>query len=363
MKEVAVSHDLPHQSRFANQDGVTIDQRDQPPGERAAIVELEHASVTPKPDQLSLFSTTPEGQFGPGVAELEPLAPESGLDLARTWYRRHLELRNRPQNTIESYSYDLQILEKLIGPKRLIKIDRRDIAKYLGDASNKTTRKRRLTSARRFFRYLIDDAGVLSFDPTDGYFPHSIQLRTPVPLSLEEQDGLLGAAQVDEPWSASAIWLMMRLGLTRAELLALKRDHIDRTDLDRPVVAIVYDDLSRQSKERHLVGDAIFSELLTAFIDQVDPPSILYPVGPPAVNGMVGRVAKAAGIEHEVTPQTLRHTFAVEQARAGADRQELLTLLGLADDARNRASVDRYIKLVAEPLSPVTQPLREQETS
>jgi integrase/recombinase XerD len=60
---------------------------------------------------------------------------------------------------------------------------------------------------------------------------------------------------------------------------------------------------------------------------------------------MVDRVRKAADISKAVTPQTLRHTFAVERARDGADQEQLLALLGLSDDPRNRASVDRYIKL------------------
>jgi len=51
-----------------------------------------------------------------------------------------------------------------------------------------------------------------------------------------------------------------------------------------------------------------------------------------------------------VTPQTLRDTFAVNRAREGADEAELLRLLGLADDSRNRMSVRRYIKLAEPPL-------------
>ena len=58
----------------------------------------------------------------------------------------------------------------------------------------------------------------------------------------------------------------------------------------------------------------------------------------------------AAGMDRTVTPQTLRHTFAVERARAGADAGHLLELLGLVDDPRNRASVDRYLRLAEPPL-------------
>ena len=65
---------------------------------------------------------------------------------------------------------------------------------------------------------------------------------------------------------------------------------------------------------------------------------------------MVDRVRKRAEITKEVTPQVLRHTFAVERAKDGAEEKELLELLGLADDPRNRASVARYIKLASPGL-------------
>src|SRR5699024_4232242 len=130
--------------------------------------------------------------------------------------------------------------------------------------------------------------------------------------------------------------------------LALQRDHIDRTNPERPEVHIFYDDIAKQSKERKLAADEEFSALYDAFLDARDPAGILFPVGKQAVNGMVDRVRRAAGITKDVTPNTLRHTYAVEAARSGAGVPDLLALLGLANDPRNRASVARYIRL-AEP--------------
>ncbi|HEV2067544.1 MAG TPA: tyrosine-type recombinase/integrase [Thermomicrobiales bacterium] len=340
----------PRPSRFSGRDAVTDDERRRQPADPSLLVEWEAEAGSSRPDQLTLFAEGPDGSFTPQVGGVPPLSPASSLDLARTWYRRELQLGRRPHNTVEAYSYDLMVLRQLIGPKPLNRIDRRDIAFYLGNANNRTTRKRRLTSVRRFFRYLIDDAKVLKFDPTEGYYPHAIQLRSPLPLFPDEQAALLDAAGGDEPWSAAAIWLMMRLGLTRAELLQLKRDHIDRTVPETPIVFVFYDDLTKQTKERRLAADAAFAALYDAYLEDRDPQDLLFPVGPQAVNGMVNRVRKLAGITKDVTPQTLRHTFAVEQARNGADQAKLLALLGLANDPRNRASVDRYLRLAAPPL-------------
>ncbi len=342
-----------HVSRFRGRDGVTSDERDLPPVDSEEHARLETAARDGRGAQLDLFVVADGGSFEAEVGGLAPLAARSSLDLARTAWRRNLEALGRPRNTIESYSYDLSVFEHLVGPKPINRIDQSDIARLLGDATSKTTRKRRLTSVRRFFHYLIDDLKVLKFNPTDGYYPHHIALRAPTPLFADDQRALLAAARADEDWSALAVWLLMRLGLTRAELLALHQDHIDRSLPEQAVVAIAYDEVTKQSKDRRLAADGEFAQLYDAFLETRSVAGALFPVGPQAINGMVERVRRAAGIERDVSPQTLRTTFAVEQAKAGADQQRLLSLLGLVNDPRNRASVDRYILLGSAPLEAV----------
>lgn len=329
-------------------DGVTAAERARPFADDPALIRLEAEAARAGPDQLALFAPGPRGELAPMLGGLPPLDSGSGLELARAWYRRELEQGNRPRNTVESYCYDLAVLQRLIGNKPIAAIDRGDVAHFLGDAAGRSTRKRRLTSARRFFRFLIDDARVLGGDPTEGYYPHTIPLRSPVPLFAAEQEALLVAAADDEAWSLPAIWLMLRLGLTRGELLALRSDHVDLADPERPTVYVFYDDPAKRGKERKLGANAEFAAFYAAYLDAKRPPDLLFSYGPQAVNGMVERVRLAAGISKEVTPQTLRHTYAVDKALDGADEEHLLALLGLADDPRNRASVRRYTKL-AEP--------------
>lgn len=331
-------------------DGITAAERALPFTDDPALLAQEQAAAASIPDQLPLFKPGPAGTFTPLLGGLPALEATSSLDLARAWYRRELEQAKRPLNTIESYCYDLVKLEEQTGPKTIDRIGRSDIAAFLGHANNRATRKRRLTSVRRFFRFLIDDAKVLEKDPADGFYPHSIQLRSPVPLFAEEQEQLLAAAAGDEPWSLPAIWLMLRLGLSRGELLALRRDHIDLIDPAQPIVYIFYDDVTKRGKERKLAADAEFARLYTEFLERKAPVDLLFPVGFQAVNGMVNRVRETAGLAKKVTPETLRHTFAVERAKDGADERHLITLLGLADDPRNRDSVRRYLKLAEPPL-------------
>ena len=135
-------------------------ERDRPYTDDPGAPGREERFAAQAPDQLPLFAPGPAGAFTPGAGWSARLVRHSSLELARAWYRRELEQAGRPANTVESYCYDLVVLEKLIGPKPIDAINQTDIARLLGDANGRATRKRRLTSARRFFRYLIDDARV-----------------------------------------------------------------------------------------------------------------------------------------------------------------------------------------------------------
>lgn len=312
---------------------------------------LETERAESEPTQLTLVGVDArDGGFSRLLGELPPLEPDSSFDLACAWFRRDLEAERRPKNTIESYLYDLAILEKEMGAKTINEVEPKDIGRLLGGADNRSTRKRRLTSVRQFFNYLVSTAKVLDTDPCDGFYPHLIQLKPPVALFAAEQAALLEAADEDEPWSLMAIWLMLKLGLSRQELLSLRRDEVDLSEAGRPVVNIVYDDPAKRAKDRRMAGDAEFEAIYLDFLDRRRPADLLVPYGFQAVNEMVARVARRAELTKHVTPQVLRHTFAVERAKLGADERQLLALLGLADDPRNRESVRRYLKLAAPPL-------------
>ena len=297
--------------------------------------------------QPPLFDVVSPGAYGPRISGVAALTPESPLPVARYWFRRYLEQSQHPKNTIESYLYDLSIFEQVVGLKTIDSVTARDIARYLGEANTRSTRKRRLTSVSQLFKWLSNSARMLDNDPTESFYPDHIPLKTPRPLFETEQRAVLDAAAKDSSRSAIMVWLMLRLGISRGELLTLRRDHIDFTEPDAPLVYIYYDNPRWRGKERKLQADMEFATLYEAFVAEYVPVDLLFEMLPQSVNKLVERVAKAAGISRHVSPQTLRDTWAVERARDGADEHQLLALLGLADDSRNILSVRRYIKLAA----------------
>ena len=297
--------------------------------------------------QPRLFEETSAGRHTPHISSVGPLQPESKLPVARYWYRRHLEQAQHPANTISSYLYDLSIFEQVIGPKAIHEVTSRDIAHYLGEANSRSTRKRRLTSVSGLFKWLVNSARMLDKDPTESFYPDHIPLKTPRPLFPAEQQAFMDAARADSTRSAVLCWLLLNLGLSRGEVLQLRHEHLDLADPHAPLVYVFYDNVRWRDKERKLQATVEFVELYEAFKNEYRPNDRLFEMLPQSVNKMTERVARAAGLSKHVSPQSLRDTYAVEQAKAGADEIELLALLGLADDPRNRMSVRRYIKLAS----------------
>jgi integrase/recombinase XerD len=306
--------------------------------------------------QPSLFESTGPVRLLGNVGQVNDLTPDSSLDIARFWYRRYLEQSGYPKNTVNAYSYDLSILNSLIGPKRINAITSKDIAQYLDDSQNRSTRKRRLTSVSSFFRFLIAQAQVLDRDPSQSFHPDPIPLKTPKPLFSREQETLLDAAERDGPRAHAIVWMFLKLGLTRSELLRLRHQDIDFEDEGGPVIYIFYDHPRYAGKERKIAAGPEFLSIYRQLTERYGEGDRLFEMLPQSVNRLVERVALAAGISKTVSPQSLRDTFAVNQARRGLDEQELLALLGLANDPRNRTSVQRYIKLAQPPLQPGEAP-------
>ncbi|OJV92667.1 MAG: hypothetical protein BGO39_31415 [Chloroflexi bacterium 54-19] len=296
--------------------------------------------------QPQLFNINSKGDIiQQPVVEIPALNSKSSLDVAFWWFRSHLEQLNRPKNTIASYMYDLAGFEEFVGQKILEKVVSSDVANFLAQSQKKSTRKRRLTSLGAFFKYLIQTEKVLDKDPTDNFYADFIPLKTPVVLDPAEQEAIMDAARHENSRTFLMIYFMLKLGFTRTELLAIQPEHVDATDPALPQVYVAYDDKRWAKKERKVPATAEFTPAFKSYIEEFQPGRKLFEMLPQSVNKLVERVARDAEINKKVTPQSLRDTYAVESARTGSNSSDLLKILGLAPDPRNRMSVDRYIKL------------------
>ena len=306
---------------------------------------MDDSEPNARHSQPPLFDVHDSGSFEREIGAIGPLRPDSQLPVARYWFREHLLEQQRPQNTVKSYGYDLAKFEQSVGLKRIDQITKRDVARFLGDANTRSTKKRRLTSVSQFFAWLVNDRQMLNEDPSDSFYPDQIALKAPKPLHPDEQAAFLEAAQADGPRSSLMCWMMLRLGLGRSELLDLERMDIELKSDGSAEITIFPRSSRLKNKERKLQADREFATLLTAYEDEWGSSEKLFEILPQSVNKLVDRIAVRAGIGKKVTPQVLRDTFAVELAKDGATEDQILLVLGLADDSRNRMSVQRYLKL------------------
>src|SRR6478735_5322273 len=76
--------------------------------------------------QAPLFTVNARGELGQPMADVPALEATSSLEIARWWFRHHLEQLKRPINTIDSYMYDLALFQQSVGSKAIDKIGASD---------------------------------------------------------------------------------------------------------------------------------------------------------------------------------------------------------------------------------------------
>jgi integrase/recombinase XerC len=253
--------------------------------------------------------------------------------------------RNYSRNTVANYRIDLldfrKFLVKLNDSQPSIgEIDHLAIRSYLADLQerqlSRSTVLRKLSTLRSFFRYL-SRRGYLDTDPTSALATPKVRRKLPEFLELSEVEALLSAPDTKTIVGLrdqAILELLYSTGMRVGELLAL-----NLPDLDRQSALVKV--RGKGKKERLLpVGRAAMSALenyLARRYELSSRPSqaiFLSQRGnrPDAksIRRRIEKYARDAGIKKNITPHTLRHTFATHMLNAGADLRSVQELLGHA---------------------------------
>ena len=203
---------------------------------------------------------------------------------------------------------------------------------------SKASVQRKLSSARSFFRHLLEQ-GEIEVHPATGLRRRRGVRRLPGALTREEIGRLLDAPDADTPLGRrdrALLELTYSAGTRAAETVGL-----DHGDLDlRAGVARVR---GKGRKERLVAVGSHARDALAAYLGDPARPRpaanaahavFLNARGGRLTTRSLGRVVEAAllraGLSRRATPHTLRHSFATHLLDAGADLRSVQELLGHA---------------------------------
>lgn len=246
--------------------------------------------------------------------------------------------KNYSNNTIESYIRDIRFFLEYIN-KDIEDISKKDIEKYILHSLpnyNESSINRIIASIKGFYKYLSIYRGFINVAEDI----ESLKRKKSLPkyLSIEEVDKLLdiNLETAFDYRNKTMLEVLYATGLRASELINLDLNNIDLNNM----IVNVY---GKGSKERIVPLSKIAVNFLDMYINNYrtmlfvknqKPTDALFlnnhgkRITRQGLYKMIGEVAKKQGIDKEITPHVLRHSFATHMIEYGADIRSVQELLG-----------------------------------
>ena len=285
------------------------------------------------------------------------------LDLVRAYENYLTKVKQASTNTVSSYMRDVrqfaQWLDVFEG-KEVIDATQLNISAYLThleqEGRSGATVSRNLASLKNFYSYVVS-TGFLEQTPVCEIHVDRGEKKDPTILSGKELELLLAQPVTIDPKGCrdkAMLEVMYATGIRVTELINLD---IDDINLDLGVIKCAG---SRKTRAIPLYPAAL--RALSAYLDNVRTGMILDPNEKALfVNVSGARMSRqgfwkilkhyqaSAHIEKEITPHTLRHSFAVHLLENGADIGSVQELMGHSDIS----STQVYTQMINQKLKSV----------
>jgi integrase/recombinase XerD len=278
--------------------------------------------------------------------------PEMSVDDVIRGYLDHLAVeRGTARNTLDSYARDLRRYREYLaarGVTELTEITSTMISEFLaalreGDADHPplaaSSAARTVVAVRGLHRFAVRE-GLVADDPAREVRPPQPPRRLPKALPVDDVLRLLEQPGPDEPRTVrdrALLELLYSTGARISEAVGLDLD-----DVDREQRTVILD--GKGGKQRLVPVGRPALTALDAYLVRARPALAAHGRGTAAVflNARGGRLSRQgawlvlkaaadrAGIAAEVSPHTLRHSFATHLMEGGADVRVVQELLGHA---------------------------------
>ncbi len=248
--------------------------------------------------------------------------------------------RNVSPKTLENYSFYLNRLIAYTGNIDISALNLMTLLDYRIwlKQKNLTTKtiNYHITALRSFLRFLMkNDIDCISpeklelskIKPREVHFLHDDEIKTllAMPAKMEKNPLLLARNQ-------TILAFLYGTGLRVSELLLLKKGDIDTHSKQFNIIG-------KGSKMRSVFMTKIAQQQLEQYLNmRTDASEYLFisfsknsygkPLSRNAIEDIVRKYATGAGITKKVTPHTLRHSFATQLLKKGADIRTVQALLG-----------------------------------
>jgi len=285
------------------------------------------------------------------------------LDLIQAYENYLSKVKQAPRNTIDSYMRDVrQFAQWLREEEQLDVIDakQQNIAAYLSHLEEEgrtgATISRSLASLKNFYAYVVS-SGFLESTPVTDIRVNRGEKKLPQILTGREIELLLAQpACIDAKGfrDKAMLEVMYATGIRVSELINL---NIDDVNLEQGVIKCVD---AKKTRVIPLYPAAL--KALTVYIRDIRASMLATPDEEALFVNMNGirmsrqgfwKILKhyqaAAHIEKEITPHTLRHSFAVHLLENGADIGSLQEMMGHSDVS----STQMYTQLINQKLKTV----------
>ena len=245
------------------------------------------------------------------------------------------------RHTLDSYRHDLERLERWSVKVKtpVAELQRPELRKWIAELSREglapSSVARAVSAARGFYRFLMLDGHIKHHPAEDLDTPQKFSYL-PKFLTEEEIDRLFAAPNIateEGVRDRAMLEIMYAAGLRVSELVSLKQTDVD---LHTGVVSCH----GKGSKERRVpLGKSAIHWLqqymaVKAGYGRPAYPNLFLRSGKPLTRqnawAIIKKHASSAGISN-VSPHTLRHSFATHLLQHGADSRSVQALLGHSD--------------------------------
>lgn len=251
-------------------------------------------------------------------------------------YRNYLKYeRAYSDNTVGAYMNDLNKYEEFL-KKDILESDTEDLERYLKYIKNleSTTVAHKITSIKSYFNYNIK-RGIVSVNPADKVSRPKLTKHLPEYLT-EEEVGKLLDVEVKSPYdyrNKTILELLYSSGIRISELVNIKTSNYDSEEC---LIRI----MGKGSKERIVpLGDYainIMNDYINNYRPLINKKHTDYvfvnnrgdKISRQFIFKVIKKEALKKGIKKDISPHTLRHTFATHLLKNGADLRIIQELLG-----------------------------------